>query len=150
MQPIAGFLSGVETIASITRDIQCGSGYDSFSPKGGGTFTRSTHASQGVVRSPTVSNNIILDSVETQAKLQNVLSTVDNVMHIHSFMLMTINRCIDFAKSSNGDKLVPRLLTVDLHEVFSLPVKCMKEMQVKVRIDAPPVPDNICTHIITG
>jgi hypothetical protein len=40
--------------------------------------------------------------------------------HSNEFMLMAINRCIDYTKADKGVKLVPKLETIDLLETLSL------------------------------
>ena len=55
-----------------------------------------------------------------------VRDCVEIIKHINSFMLMSINRCIDYTKASNGVKLVPRLETVNLIEIINLPLSIMK------------------------
>eukprot|EP00981_Chlorochromonas_danica_P004087 scaffold787_cov272-Ochromonas_danica.AAC.1 len=64
-------------------------------------------------------------------------------------MLMTINRCIDYTKASKGLKLVPKYETIDLVESLLLPLNCMKDIQQRVSIVLDPIPQDICSHIIT-
>jgi len=52
--------------------------------------------------------------------------SIQNIKHINSFMLMSINRCIDYTKASNGMKLVPRLETVHLVDAVNLPLNCLQ------------------------
>ena len=61
-----------------------------------------------------------------QDKVVFVKDCIESIKHINSFMLMSINRCIDYTKASNGVKLVPRLETVDLTEIITLPIHIMK------------------------
>lgn len=78
-----------------------------------------------------------------------ILSCVENVRNTNSFMLMTINRCIDYTKASKGLKLIPKLETIDVVETLKLPVNCMKDVQSRVEIKFDELKDNICSHIIT-
>eukprot|EP00981_Chlorochromonas_danica_P007306 scaffold1662_cov232-Ochromonas_danica.AAC.1 len=57
------------------------------------------------------------DNREVNAVQDNILSIlncVQNIRNTNSFMLMTINRCIDYTKASKGLKLVPKYETIDL------------------------------------
>ena len=64
-------------------------------------------------------------------------------------MLMTINRCIDYTKVSNGLGLVPRYETIDLAEAINFPLQCMRNIQHRIQIMLNPIPREICSHIIT-
>jgi CheY-like chemotaxis protein len=64
-------------------------------------------------------------------------------------MLMTINRCMDFAKASNGLKLIPKQETLDLKETIELPLSCMSNIQDRIVISLKPLNPEICSHIIT-
>jgi hypothetical protein len=59
-------------------------------------------------------------------RLSIIRGCIENIKHINSFMLMSINRCIDFTKASNGIKLVPRLETINLIEAVNAPLHCIK------------------------
>ncbi len=72
-----------------------------------------------------------------------------NIRNTNVFMLMAINRCIDYTKASKGMKLVPRHETVDLREVLQFPVDCMSNIQDRIGIKLDPLPEGICSHIIT-
>ncbi|RYH05453.1 response regulator [archaeon] len=90
-----------------------------------------------------------LDVTEIQETLKAVLSTVQNNRNINNFMMMTINRCIDYTKASRGLKLVPKYETVDLLDTLFLPFKCMGDVSQKVRISLEPLSSAICSHVIT-
>jgi CheY-like chemotaxis protein len=81
--------------------------------------------------------------------LRNITQQAAGVKDINQFMTMTINRCIDYTKASQGIKLVPRNETIHLTEVLAMPINCMIASQSKVafRLQSPPA--DICTHIIT-
>ena len=72
-----------------------------------------------------------------------------NIQDTNSFMLMTINRCIDYAKASKGLKLVPKYETIQLFDTLQLPLNCMKNIQDKVSIVLNPISDDVCSHVIT-
>jgi hypothetical protein len=59
-------------------------------------------------------------------KLASLLSAATHIVHINTFQLMIINRCIDFTKVANGVQLLPRLETVRVSEVLALPLTCMR------------------------
>eukprot|EP00981_Chlorochromonas_danica_P004246 scaffold858_cov171-Ochromonas_danica.AAC.2 len=82
--------------------------------------------------------------------LTSVRACLSNMRNTNSFMLMTINRCIDYTKTSKGMKLSPKLETIDLVEALSLPLHCMQDVQQRIKIVLEPWPhDEICSHIIT-
>jgi CheY-like chemotaxis protein len=82
--------------------------------------------------------------------LITTLQCVRNIRNTNNFMLMTINRCIDYTKASKGLKLQPRMETIDLHETLSLPLNCMKDIQNRINISMVPYnEDEICSHVIT-
>jgi CheY-like chemotaxis protein/signal transduction histidine kinase len=83
-------------------------------------------------------------------KTEEVISCVGNIRNTNHFMLMTINRCMDSTKASNGLKLIPKFETIDLKDALSLPLSCMANIQDKVAIKLLPYKsEDICSHIIT-
>lgn len=82
--------------------------------------------------------------------ISGVQSNIINIRNTNSFMLMTINRCLDYTKASNGLKLVPKNETIDLHETLIMPLHCMINIQQKIKISLIPFHNqDICSHIIT-
>jgi len=67
-----------------------------------------------------------LTELGTFAIVQNIRNNTNN-----NFMLMTINRCMDYTKASKGLKLKPKYETVDLVEIIRLlsrPLNCIKNI----------------------
>eukprot|EP00981_Chlorochromonas_danica_P009356 scaffold2636_cov176-Ochromonas_danica.AAC.10 len=91
----------------------------------------------------------MLSMVDVDDFVQSISHCVTNMRNTNSFMLMTINRCIDYTKASKGVKLVPKFETMDLMETLSLPLNCMKDIQQRVSIVLEAVSKEICSHIIT-
>ena len=91
----------------------------------------------------------ILFEKEFQTFFRSMRMTLHDVRSTNSFMLMTINRCLDFTKVSKGMKLAPKLETIDLIETISLPIGCMKNIQNKVSLKVGNISDLVCSHIIT-
>eukprot|EP00981_Chlorochromonas_danica_P015982 scaffold15059_cov348-Ochromonas_danica.AAC.1 len=81
--------------------------------------------------------------------ISSIISCITSMRNTNSFMLMTINRCIDYTKASKGLKLVPKHETIDLMETLSLPLNCMKDIQQRVPIVLEPLSRDICSHVIT-
>ncbi len=79
----------------------------------------------------------------------SINSCLTNIRNTNAFMLMTINRCIDYTKASKGMKLVPKYETVDLREALQFPIECMNNIQERIKIQLLPLNDDICSHIIT-
>ncbi len=89
---------------------------------------------------------VMISLVDTMDAVQ---SCITNIRNTNSFMLMTINRCIDYTKASKGLKLVPRYETVDLLDALELPLSCMQNIQNRIVIACSTLPLGICSHIIT-
>ena len=81
--------------------------------------------------------------------VQQTEDTIETLRTICSFMSMTINRSIDFTKSSHGIKLVPSPEIIDLAECLNWPLKCVRGMQARVPIELDPLPPNLSPLIIT-
>ena len=80
------------------------------------------------------------------ASLRNCMTSMRNT---HAFMLMTINRCIDYTKASKGLRLIPKHETIDLMETLELPLSCMRNMQHKIEIVLNNIPKTVCPFVIT-
>jgi len=80
---------------------------------------------------------------------QIIQTTITTAHNTNAFMLMTINRCIDYTKASKGIKLTPHNETVHLQQALQLPLDCMKNIQERIKIELLGLPKEICTHIIT-
>jgi CheY-like chemotaxis protein len=72
-----------------------------------------------------------------------------NIRNTNAFMMMSINRTMDYTKASRGLKLVPSMDTIDLLETLSLPLNCMKNIQNRVHIHLLPIHSVICNYIVT-
>ena len=72
-----------------------------------------------------------------------------NIRNTNSFMLMIINRIIDYTKATKGLKLVPRNETIDLWEALQLPLLCMTTIQTRIGIECSALPKEVCSHVIT-
>jgi signal transduction histidine kinase/CheY-like chemotaxis protein len=80
------------------------------------------------------------------SEMKNHLKSVRNT---NSFMMMSINRCMDYSKASRGFKLTPHLDSINFLQTLSLPLNCMKNIQDRVHITLFPVSHEICSFIIT-
>jgi signal transduction histidine kinase len=82
--------------------------------------------------------------------LLSVKQSLQDITTTNSFMLMTINRCLDYTKVSKGMKLIAKKETVALEEAIQLPLQCMKSLQNKINIILKSINfQEICSHIIT-
>lgn len=81
--------------------------------------------------------------------LRSIADCVTNMRNTNTFMLMSINRCIDYTKVSRGVKLSPKFETIDLLDALHLPLKCMRDIQHRTTIDLMPMSKDICSHVIT-
>ena len=95
---------------------------------------------------PRMSDTIDVGSDYLASFVSNLQSSILNIRNTNAFMLMTINRCLDYTKSSNGMKLVPKYETIELAETLTLPMFCMTNMQQKNKISLVPYDDEgICS-----
>ncbi len=79
-----------------------------------------------------------------------IKDSISNIRDTNTFMLMSINRCIDYTKASRGFKLVPKYETLSLQDTLQLPLNCMKNIQDRIQIQLEPInTTEICSHIIT-
>jgi signal transduction histidine kinase/DNA-binding response OmpR family regulator len=76
-------------------------------------------------------------------------SHIKNIRSTNAFMLMTVNRCIDFTKATRGLQITPNLDSIHFHETLSLPLNCMKNIQDRIQITLLPLSHKINCHIIT-
>jgi len=67
----------------------------------------------------------------------------------NDFMLMTVNRCIDFTKASRGLKLIPKIDSINLKDTIRLPLNCMKNIQDKIKIRLVPLSSKFHSFILT-
>jgi CheY-like chemotaxis protein len=72
-----------------------------------------------------------------------------NIRCTNAFMLMTINRCLDYTKVDQGVKLQPKFETVKLQEIIQFPVNCMQNIQERIQIQLDALPEEVCSHVIT-
>lgn len=94
-------------------------------------------------------NAVVKTHESVMEKIKQIQSTLDHITHTNAFMLMIINRSIDFTKVSNGFKLEPRSEVVQLREVLDIPIKCMRDMQNRIKIMLNPISDQIAAGIVT-
>jgi CheY-like chemotaxis protein len=94
-------------------------------------------------------------AAEVKKYLMNIEEHLQGICDTNNFMLMTINRCLDYTKASNGMKLVPKFETVNLMDCLRLPIQCMMNLQEKCRIifhgfqTEEELSSSICSHVIT-
>lgn len=119
--PLASFLTGIECIVQVATDMRSRT---TISPRDQ-TFT------------------------DAMNEIPLILECAENLKNTNSFMLMTINRCIDYTKVKNGVKLVPCMETVNLIHALQLPLKIMRSLQKSINIKVTEVAPDIFSHIIT-
>ena len=89
------------------------------------------------------------DTNDRLKAITTIRGCIKGLKNTNSFMLMMINRCIDYTKINKGLKLMPRRETINLLDVIQLPLECMKNIQEKITIVLNPIPSDVCSHIIT-
>ena len=84
--------------------------------------------------SPKYDNQLRTDSLESILVLES----------IWSFMLMMINRAIDFSKASSGLILTASLETINMNEVIRWVEKCTNSPHLTVSMIFDPLPEGMC------
>ena len=80
---------------------------------------------------------------------KSIFTCLNSMQGTNSFMIMTINRCLDYTKASKGFKLVPKLETVSLQAALEMPVQLMRDVQDNIQIQVLPLAAEVCVHAIT-
>lgn len=80
-----------------------------------------------------LSNGFIVEEVKNRCEI--VIETVKNITNANSFMLMEINRCVDYTKASKGIPLVPKFEGVEAKKIILDAINVMKNIQEKVKIE---------------
>jgi CheY-like chemotaxis protein/signal transduction histidine kinase len=62
-------------------------------------------------------------------------STLNSLVATYQILLMTINRCTDYTKTSHGIPLIPTLENIHLLETVTAPVACIKDLQNRITVE---------------
>jgi CheY-like chemotaxis protein len=81
--------------------------------------------------------------------LHEMKGNMTSIRNTNAFMLMCINRTMDFTKVSRGLKLIPTMDSINLLQTLYLPLNCMKNIQNRVSIHLLPISAKICSFIVT-
>lgn len=68
-------------------------------------------------------------------KINTIIEISESVTNTNIFMMMTINRCIDYSKSAHGVKLVPILETMSLQATIDFSLKCLDNLKHMIGIE---------------
>ena len=79
----------------------------------------------------------------------SLLEYIQGMVHTNTFMIMTVNRCIDYTKASNGVHLVPKLESVCLRDAIMSPIKLIDYQQSRINIEMVDISDEISKNIMT-
>ena len=93
-----------------------------------------------------VSEIALLTESHTEESKKSSVSALESLC---TFMLMTINRSLDFVKSESGVSLVPSNSTVNLKESLDWVVMCVKRTSHAVPVIRGELPKHVCDFIIT-
>jgi len=75
--------------------------------------------------------------------------SVEALNDSNSVMLMTVNRCIDYSKASNGVSLVPTMETICLEDAINNPIAVVSNQQSRVTVQLDPLDNRIARYIVT-
>jgi signal transduction histidine kinase len=126
--PLTAFMNGIETSTQVSNDIadrllEC--------------------------RAAFVGEDLSLHLSALHDDVALLKGTLNSMINTNSFMLMSINRAIDFSKASNGISLVPRPETFIIRELFAYTMNCVKDLNPMSNIVFNPIPASFCSSIIT-
>lgn len=77
-------------------------------------------------------------------------SCLESMRNTSSFMVMSINRCIDFTKASSGFALKPSVDTCELGNVVAVPIKTITNLQTRLQVTLEePDCDRMCPFVVT-
>jgi two-component system, chemotaxis family, sensor kinase CheA len=103
------------------------------------------------LKSPLHGFSLELETLRKRLHATQDLESMESIValrRICSFLLMTINRAIDYSKVSSGMLLVPSLETVNLNEILTWVVKCVSPLnELPIRVE--PLPVSMCGSVIT-
>lgn len=91
---------------------------------------------------------LLAEEIEVVKILASIDEIVVSMKNINSFMRMSINRCIDYTKASNGLILVPRFETVNFREALQMSINCMRNLQDGKSIELLPISSEISKLMI--
>ena len=94
-------------------------------------------------------DSILVKNTKLLNDIQKMKSILFSVTNTNSFMWMTINRCIDFTKASNGMKLIPKNETLNLKQSMEIPIKCVADLQSTMKIELTNITKDISENIVT-
>ena len=141
-QPLSAFINGIEYICALAAELKARIKSCLCDPN---SSSRSSAEDSGGKQS-SILNELRIFALDT---LESIKSSLDNTKNINSFMLMSINRCIDFTKSRHGVQLLPRMETANFIEVMTIPVSCMQNLQSNITIEFEEVHPSMCANVIT-
>jgi two-component system response regulator (stage 0 sporulation protein F) len=72
---------------------------------------------------------------EVLASVSFMQTTLDSLVATYQILLMTINRCTEYTKTSHGISLSPTLETINLLETVNAPISCVNELQGRVPVE---------------
>jgi two-component system response regulator (stage 0 sporulation protein F) len=75
-------------------------------------------------------------------------TTLNSLVATYQILLMTINRCTEYTKTSHGIPLSPTLETINLLETVNAPISCVNELQGRVNVELeidPKISESIIT-----
>lgn len=156
--PLASFMTGTDIILKTVQAME------EIIVESDATEIRYSQASTSFDDFPQDADQLNLTNNSVSSELCSSISTIkaclQDIINTNQFMLMSINRCIDYTKSTDGLKLKPKYDTIDLLDTLRLPIICMRNTQESCTIYMNPLnpvipsPQNnnqsiICSHIIT-
>lgn len=109
--PLSSFISGMEVIHMLATELRNDLAVNQTVPD---VSHRNRSSSAGS------------EANTVQGKLSTILEVAENVTNTNAFMIMTINRCIDYNKTLFGLKLSPKCEVFRLKDCVDFTIKCLK------------------------
>lgn len=89
------------------------------------------------------------ESVSRSEKFSLIHETINDIINTNKFMLVSINRCMDYAKVTNGVKLLPKFETCDVQESIRTVLNCLSSSSHRQQVKVSPLPNTMYSHILT-
>jgi signal transduction histidine kinase/ActR/RegA family two-component response regulator len=88
-------------------------------------------------------------TTEEQTPPNQSINSIFLLESLCDFMLIMINRTLDYTKTASGMKLVPSHQTMDLFDMIAWVKQLSLRSSHPIPIEIEPLPEDICSHIIT-
>jgi CheY-like chemotaxis protein len=93
----------------------------------------------------------VVSTTDSLQKQQQVAfkETINDIINVNKFLLVSINRCMDYAKTADGIKLMPKYETCHVEESIRTVLHCLPSAEDKEKVRFTLQSAAMCSHILT-